>query len=183
MEKETNPKASLERETWIIVVIVGVGIIWALSNVVFHPTHSPPSSSIDSEKGLSLKDHSSLKVPLSVNPTPLDTGDESIEKLFIQSGCAVCHTIPGIEAAKGREGPLLVLGTNGPKRLANPNYHGHATTVKEYIIESILKPGAFVVPGYPDRVMPRWFGKKLSARALDTIVTYLETLTNYPREG
>jgi len=183
MAKGKIPKASLDRETWIIVTIVGVGILWALSGAVFHPIRSSHSSSMDSGKAHSLKDPPSLKVPLSANHIPLATGNEPIEKLFIQSGCAVCHTIPGIQAAKGRQCPLLLLGTNGPKRLANPNYHGRATTVREYIIESILTPGAFIVPGYPDRVMPQWFGKKLSARALDKIVTYLETLAEHsPKE-
>ncbi len=114
------------------------------------------------------------KPKVSLANVPLATGDEPIPKLFIQSGCAACHTIPGILAAKGREGPRLVLGKNGPKRLTDPNYLGKATTVHEYIMESILEPGAYVVPGYPDRVMPRWYGKKLSASALDKIVSYLE---------
>jgi len=99
-----------------------------------------------------------------------------MNQLFVQSGCAVCHTIPGIDSAKGREGPRLVLGINGPKRLADPNYQGTATTVHEYIIESILNPGAYVVPGYPDRVMPRWYGKKLNAKAIDRIASYLKGL-------
>ena len=105
-----------------------------------------------------------------------------IDKLFVQSGCAACHTIPGIDAAKGREGPRLVLGTNGPKRLADSNYRGTATTVQEYITESILTPGVYVVPGYPDRVMPRWYGKRLNAKALDRISTYLLSLKEFLKE-
>jgi hypothetical protein len=31
-----------------------------------------------------------------------------------------------------------------------------------------------VVPGYSDRVMPRWYGKRLNAMALDRIAEYLE---------
>ena len=114
---------------------------------------------------------------VSLKNIPLSTGDEPIDKLFVQSGCAACHTIPGIDAAKGREGPRLVIGTNGPKRLIDSNYRGSATTVREYVMESILTPGVYVVPGYPDRVMPRWYGKKLNAKALDRITTYLQTLT------
>lgn len=105
---------------------------------------------------------------------PLVTGEEPTEELFRKGGCVVCHTIPGIKGAEGRVGPKLELATTGPQRLADPNYRGEARTVHEYIIESILKPRAYVVPGYPDRAMPPWYGQKLSAAALERIASYLE---------
>ena len=95
------------------------------------------------------------------------SGQEPIGQLFVRAGCAVCHRIPGIEGAEGRVGPKLVLRTSGPKRLADPRYRGQAKTVREYVIESILNPGIYVVPGYQDKVMPRWYGRKLSAAALE----------------
>jgi len=72
----------------------------------------------------------------------------------------------------------LTLASNGPKRLADPNYGGEAKTVHDYIYESILSPGAYVVPGFPDHVMPRWYGQKLSAGALEKIAAYLESLSD-----
>jgi mono/diheme cytochrome c family protein len=105
------------------------------------------------------------------------TGEEPVAQIFVQAGCVVCHTIPGIPEARGREGPKLTLGVTGERRLADPDYHGEAKTVREYIVESILTPGAYVVPGYADRVMPRWYGQKLTAAALDKIAEYLETTT------
>lgn len=107
---------------------------------------------------------------------PLATGEEPIAQIFIRSGCASCHTIPGIEGAQGRVGPKLVLGTTGPQRLADPAYHGTAKTIREYIHESIVTPGTYVVPGFPDQAMPRWYGMKLSAGAMDKIAGYLEGL-------
>jgi len=74
---------------------------------------------------------------------------------------------------KGREDPKLELGTNAQKRLADPNYKGRTNTEWEYVQESILKPGAYIVEGYRDHVMPRWYGQKLSAGALDKIIKYL----------
>nr|MBI3613497.1 hypothetical protein [Nitrospirota bacterium] len=113
-----------------------------------------------------------------ISPTmvPLVTGEEPTPQLFARAGCPVCHTIPGIPGAEGRVGPKLVLGTTGPTRLADPRYRGQAKSVHEYVIESILKPGVYVVPGYPDRTMPPWYGQKLSAAALDKIAIYLESL-------
>ena len=89
----------------------------------------------------------------------------------------MCHRIPGIEGAEGRVGSKLVLRTSGPKRLADPRYRGQAKTVREYVIESLLNSGIYVVPGDQDKVMPRWYGKKLSAAALEQIVAYLESLS------
>lgn len=107
---------------------------------------------------------------------PLVTGDEPLALIFIKAGCPVCHTIPGIAGAEGRVGPKLVLAETGAARLSDPRYRGQAKSVREYVIESVLTPGVYVVPGYPDRTMPSWYGQKLSATALEKIATYLETL-------
>ena len=178
MARKPSARISLAPETFIILMVVCCGIIATLSFVIFQTPDpsSGPQAITQNTSRVTIKNPPSQEVVLS-KTVPLSTGDEPIDQLFIQSGCAVCHTIPGIDPAKGREGPRLVLGINGPKRLADPNYQGTATTVREYIMESILNPGAYVVPGYPDRVMPRWYGKKLNAKALDRIALYLEGLT------
>lgn len=103
----------------------------------------------------------------------LATGQEPITDLFMKAGCPACHTIPGIEGATGKVGPLLTEGSNAPKRLKDPNYKGHAGSVKEYITESILNPSAYVVADFPDNQMPKDFGQKLSAGAVNKIVSYL----------
>lgn len=105
---------------------------------------------------------------------PLVTGDEPIAEIFTRAGCAVCHSVPGIPGADGRVGPPLLLGTTGPARLADPAYRGHAKTVHDYVIESVIEPGVYVVPGYPAGTMPTWYGAKLSALALEKIASYLE---------
>ncbi|MCA9472640.1 MAG: c-type cytochrome [Nitrospirales bacterium] len=179
MTEPRSKKSFLDRETWLIILAVLGGIFVTLSMTMFSGRPVSKNPSIEGqgpglEKSGAAQPHKTGDPKVALANIPLATGEEPIPKLFIQSGCAACHTIPGILAAKGREGPRLVLETNGPKRLADPNYHGKATTVHEYIMESILEPGAYVVPGYPDRVMPRWYGKKLSAGALDKMVAYLE---------
>jgi len=109
---------------------------------------------------------------------PLVTGEEPISEQFTRAGCPVCHTIPGIAGANGQVGPPLVLGTTGPTRLADPRYTGRAKTVREYILESIVAPQDYIVPGYPERTMPPWYGSKLSAAALDQMTAYLERITD-----
>ncbi len=103
----------------------------------------------------------------------LATGEEPITDLFMKAGCPACHTIPGIKDAVGKVGPLLAEGSSAPKRLKDPNYKGHAGSVREYITESILSPSAYVVTDFPDGQMPKNFGQVLSAGAVNKIVSYL----------
>ena len=114
----------------------------------------------------------------SIDPkmVPLVTGEEPIQQIFVRAGCVVCHTIPSIAGADGRVGPPLWLGKTGASRLADPHYRGEAKTVRDYIAESIMSPGVYVVPGFPADTMPVWYGRKLSAAALDKIVSYLEAV-------
>jgi len=173
-----KPKSSGGRESFLIFLVVGCGLIATLSLNPLTESEAPQGE--DSVVGKPVQPPGALSKkkdkPITLLDVPLSTGLEPIDKLFVQSGCAVCHTIPGIGPAKGRQGPKLVLGTNGPKRLADPNYQGTAESVREYIHESILNPGAYIVSGYSDRVMPRWYGKRLNAMALDRIANYLEGL-------
>ena len=154
----------LSERTWTILLAVLVLLITAVSYLWHNPPPLPWASPAPPPQ----------LVPAMV---PLVTGEEPIAQLFTRAGCVVCHMIPGILGAEGRVGPKLVLGENGPKRLSDPNYHGEAKSTREYIYESILSPGAYVVPGYPDHVMPQWYGQKLSAAALDKIAAYLESLS------
>jgi mono/diheme cytochrome c family protein len=48
-------------------------------------------------------------------------------------------------------------------------------SAEDYIRESILEPGAYVVPGYQDS-MPRGLGRDLSPTDLDALVAYLGSL-------
>jgi mono/diheme cytochrome c family protein len=128
----------------------------------------------------SLNPPSVEPVPVSAVPAltpdkvPLVTGDEPIAEIFTKAGCSVCHTVPGIPGADGRVGPPLIIRVTGPLRLADPAYRGQAKTVHDYVIESVLDPGLFVVQGYPAGTMPTWYGAKLSALAMEKIALYLE---------
>ena len=106
----------------------------------------------------------------------LANGEEPITDLFMKAGCPACHTIPGIEGATGKVGPLLMEGSNAPERLKDSTYQGRAKSVREYITESILNPSMYVVKDFPDNQMPKDFGQKLSAGAVNKIVDYLSSL-------
>lgn len=148
----------------LIIAVIGLGLVWTLF------FRAPPPASLPSGG-------SSQPVTVISGTIPLVTGEEPIEVIFTRAGCPVCHTIPGVGGANGTVGPPLILARTGAARLNDPSYHGAATTVSEYIAESIMDPGIFVVPGYPSATMPTWYGTKLSALALEKIVMYLEQQT------
>lgn len=154
----------LNKETIVIFLLMCVVFLWTLQRIGLDD--QPQEETIEQPR-------EEVKRVVEKALVPLATGKEPIDKIFVQSGCTACHMIPGIRVAKGREGPKLELGTTARRRLADPNYRGQAKTDWEYVQESILYPGAYIVEGYPDNVMPRWYGQKLTAGALDKIISYL----------
>lgn len=103
----------------------------------------------------------------------LADGTEPVDQIFAKAQCVVCHTIPGIPGATGTQGPKLEEGTNAPQRIHDPAYKGTAKSTQDYIMESVVSPSTYVTKGFPDNLMPKVFGQKLSAGALKKIVDYL----------
>jgi len=166
--RQRSSRSPLKTQQRVVVLVV-LGLVllsalWALRAP--SPARTPQ-----------VADGSVAAGTLSPEKVPLVTGEEPIVDIFIRAGCPVCHTIPGIPGANGQVGPRLALGTTGEQRLRDPSYRGQAKTVHDYIVESVLEPGRFVVPGYPERTMPIWYGSKLSALALEKIAAYLAQLT------
>lgn len=156
---------SNQKNKAIAALVSGLVLLLALVGI----QKAPPPSAL------------SLAVPLlDPNMVPLVTGEEPIQELFVRAGCVVCHRIPGIAGADGKVGPPLWLGKTGAARLADPQYRGQAQTVREYIVESVVSPGTYVVPGFPADTMPVWYGRKLTAGALDKIAAYLELAMDEP---
>lgn len=117
-----------------------------------------------------------------------DTPDQIVTKM----GCFACHKVPGIAIAKiGMVGPLLIEGTNAMNRIKSPEYlkavkegKAHATTPKEYVMESIMTPGVFVVPGFQDDML-KDFSTKFTFAALSNMTDYLlqQTADKAIKEG
>ncbi len=83
--------------------------------------------------------------------------------------CAGCHLTSGSVVAPHLEGTLTRVEE---VRLQDPALAGY--TVEQYLVESIVHPGAYVAPGYQN-VMPTHFGGLLTLQALADLVAYLES--------
>lgn len=111
---------------------------------------------------------------------PIALGSMTAEEIVKKMTCYACHKIPGISIAKtGMIGPLLIEGVNAPNRIKSPEYKkamkegkAHARTPREYVIESIMDPGAFIVPGFADDML-KDFRHKFTVSGLDVIVDHV----------
>jgi len=118
---------------------------------------------------------------------PIALASDKVEQIFAKMGCIACHQIPGIAASKfGMIGPLLLEGHNAPKRIASAEYQAqvkagkaHAKTPKDYIMESIMNPNAFIVPAFTPKTNPtvspmiQDFATKFTYGALENVADYL----------
>lgn len=96
-----------------------------------------------------------------------------------EAGCDACHsTAEGVKIV----GPSMAgLQSRAKKIIDRDGYTGDATTVKEYIRESILQPDAYIVPGKNHAnngvsLMPGNYKQRLRDKQVDQLVQYLMTL-------
>jgi hypothetical protein len=85
-----------------------------------------------------------------VSPDSADT-DKAVSRgleVYRQQYCGICHQLSVAETA-GKFGPAHdAMGVVAEQRLGAPGYNGAATTPGEYILESLINPKAYLVPGY-----------------------------------
>lgn len=113
--------------------------------------------------------------------TPVSPGNDPValgEAVFRSAtpACTACHSVaPGVNMA----GPSLAgLSTYAEQTIASPEYEGDATTVDEFIHESIVEPSAWLHPGpmYSadgKSFMPTSYGESLTSEDIDNLVAYL----------
>ena len=90
-------------------------------------------------------------------------GAASGKALFASNGCNACHTYT----------PAGSKATIGPDLDKLPRYAKQAKQpLEKFTRESIVKPNAYIQPGFPPNVMPSTFAS-LPKNQLDALVTFL----------
>ena len=108
----------------------------------------------------------STSTPVPAQPTPTPTGPPEIYNSAQPIGCSVCHSLDGTTGL----GPTW----QGVATAAATRVSGKSA--EEYLRESILDTGAFVVEGFPDGLMPQTFADTLTPDQIDDLVAFLLTL-------
>jgi hypothetical protein len=87
-------------------------------------------------------------------------------------GHAAHHT----ESGEATPTQAMVMGTPESGGHADRSPEGASVDPVEYIRTSILDPGAFLVPGFPDFLMPRTYGEIFTEDEINDLIAYLMTL-------
>lgn len=115
-----------------------------------------------------------------------EPGEGGVVVVDLPATCAACHAIQGTSAAGQVCPDLTNIGAVAEQRLASAAYQasdGSATTVEEFIRESILEPSVYCLAEEDNyctptglSTMPAAVGEALTPRELDQLVTYLASL-------
>ena len=87
-------------------------------------------------------------------------------QLFQRFGCSGCHALSDA-GASGQVGPNLNgIGARAGDTKPSDN-------AEDYVRESVTSPNTFIVPGYPENVMPQDYAQQMTPQELDALIKYL----------
>jgi mono/diheme cytochrome c family protein len=142
------------------------------AEMVGEPTGAPP---IGAESGDDLDTAVTMVLALSGDPERGKAIYEGAQRTGTNArlACSSCHT-------GGAQAPATDAkwDTAQTVRLLEPQFAGW--TVEKYLIDSILYPNDYVVPGYASGVMPATYPGSLTAQDLADILAYVKTYSTNP---
>lgn len=97
------------------------------------------------------------------------------EALATSAGCVGCHITTTTGPAWNPTGGQPGIGERAATRYTGADYTGAATSTEQYLLESIVNPGVYLVPGYQD-IMPKTFSESLTPQDAADLIAYLLTL-------
>ena len=149
------------RRLWLFIgvcVLLTVGMLTAIVTLAKEP---PEAGAKVQERNPVLPKTTSTETA----PPAAPAGNAAAGKaLFSAQGCSACHTL---KAA----GSTATVGPDLDKVAADAQ-KANRGPLDQYIAESIKDPGAYVVPGYPNGVMPTNFSS-LSAQQIADLVAFI----------
>lgn len=140
---------------WMVLLSLGVRRLWL--SVVFFGLEATIAYTIIGNLVPQIESRPPAELQLSPDATPEQLVAAG-EQLFYGKGtCALCHSIEPSDAARC---PLLGAGPLGPamglraeERIKEPGYKGAAKNGVDYLVESLVHPGDYLVEGFP-AIMP-----------------------------
>ncbi len=137
------------------------------------PIGTPPSNAAQPGvpgAGASAPSTSTTSTGPSAPTAPLSASATAGKAVFTgAAGCSGCHTLAAA-GATGTVGPDL-----GTKVVPNAKTRG--LPLKQFIEESIVKPNAFISPGFQPNIMPQTFAKSLTPAQIQQLVDFIASVT------
>ena len=88
-------------------------------------------------------------------------------------GCAACHTQTPVGPAWAASGDQPALAERAGARIGQADYAGEAATAEQYLLESVMQPNAYLVPGFQAGVMPSNFGERITLQQMADLMAYM----------
>lgn len=70
------------------------------------------------------------------------------QEIYLKQYCGICHQLDALETRGTFGPPHNGIAQRAAERIQDPNYHGHAQSAAEYLMESLIDPTVYIVPDY-----------------------------------
>jgi mono/diheme cytochrome c family protein len=98
------------------------------------------------------------------------------ETLATAKGCVVCHVSTATGPAWQPTADTPGIGDRAVTRPTVSDYTGAAKSPQQYLLESIVSPNVYVVPGFSPSIMPQSYGDTLTAQEAADLIAYMLTI-------
>ena len=136
------------------------------------PTDPPPTPTTIASPTIEPTETPAPEITLDI---VLPEGDADSGEKRADAKCLGCHEHPGFPQFTSSD-DLPGIAERGELRLSDAGYEGNATNNQEYIIESILLPKVYLVPGEWRRSMPIFTLDEISEQDIADIIAWMNTI-------
>ena len=92
------------------------------------------------------------------------------------AGCAGCHELSTVGPAWVSQAELPGIAERSEALIASGDYSGRATSVEQYLFESVVAPNGFLLDGFEANIMPGNYGDRLTVQELADLIAYMLSL-------
>lgn len=165
--KKRNPLITTgEVMLWLLFValLVPAGAVgWAIGHYTGHNTVTVTAGATTTTAAPTTTATPTTAPMTTAAASPTAAG----KAVFVANGCGNCHTFK----------PAGSTGTIGPDLGTKPEADAPKAhmPLAAFVLESIVKPNAYISPGYQKGLMPTSFGTSLTKAQLDALVAFITT--------
>lgn len=146
-----------------VTVLITAGMLTAIIVLAREPKEPREAAAATTSTPATTAETTTAPASTTTAPAQGPSGNPAAGKaLFAAQGCGACHTFKPA-GSSGAVGPSL-------DGLAADAAQANRGSVQEYATESIKSPSVYVVPGYPQGVMPQF---NLTDKQVADLVAFL----------
>ena len=149
---------------WVLffALLIPAGAVgWAIGHYTGHNTHTVTVASAATTTTAPTTTTTAAAPTTTAAASPAAEG----KSVFAANGCGSCHTFAPA-GSTGKIGPDLDTRPETDTKKAH-------MALDAFVRESIVKPNAFIAPGYQKGLMPTTFGTSLTKAQLDALVAFI----------